>query len=310
MADVPYSPLTRKRRTFSGSSQIWSGGDHLLLVVTNWWVQKYHRFRLREIQGITVARRPGFLPLQIVLLVVSALLLAAAMWATASTAGRVAWGVLSAPVIFAQIVDITRGPRARVILRTAVSEVRLPAISRLRAAREFLRQVEPAIRAAQSDIAPLTAPPAPGAFSLPPPAIPADRLPKAMLYTLLGSAFLGSAGSLFAIAKNLTGPLAAELWTIALLALASGIYAVVTVSKPLLRVLAVLLVAAILVDMGVTVWAWAAMISERRATLAMPPWFVRYAWVAHPAQMLVAAIGGALAWRDHRRASDKLKGRS
>jgi hypothetical protein len=143
-----YVKLTRKKRTFAGFSQAWLGSDHLLVVHSIRFVERYQRFALSDIQAIVVSeggRRAVWQGL-IVLLCLSTGLSAR------STFGRGFFAVVGAIALLLAILDIARGPRCRCFLQTAVSRERLASVSRMRTARSFIATITPAIESVQGAI--------------------------------------------------------------------------------------------------------------------------------------------------------------
>src|SRR5262245_127100 len=62
MAEQQYSRLTRARRhstptvLATTSSSLWLGGDHLLVVESNGYSEKYRRFYFKDIQALTICK--------------------------------------------------------------------------------------------------------------------------------------------------------------------------------------------------------------------------------------------------------------
>lgn len=175
MPQPNYRKLTPTRRTLLGSSELWLGGDHLLLVVRHWWTEKYQRFRFTDIQSIVVTERPSARTLQQAGLAATLILLVAVV--APPLGAKILWAIPLAPVILVQIVDLAKGSRCRVDMTTAVSSVRLPAITRMRVATRFLGSVLPFVEAAQGQLAPLPPPLPPGVPEATAPA-PIERPPE------------------------------------------------------------------------------------------------------------------------------------
>jgi hypothetical protein len=148
-----YRRLTGRKRGFVGYSQLWLGPGHILLLKSTRFAEEYQRFTLSDIQAIVITGLP-----------VRAFVYAAG----AATAGIWAVGMLVATSMFAKIgsglvgsallawavADIARGPRCRCHLYTAVSRELLAPVSRLRQARAFLAELQPAIDAVQGTLFP------------------------------------------------------------------------------------------------------------------------------------------------------------
>jgi hypothetical protein len=157
MAGQTYLRLTPRRRTPAGSSELWIATDHLLLVNRHWWIERYQRFRLKDIQAVVVSERPSRFLLQMTGLAISAMFWLAAVYVPDSIAGKIFFGVILSVLLIWQMVDLLRGPYCEVRLITAVSSLRLPAISRMRVAERFLGRALPLIQQAQQELA--SAPP-------------------------------------------------------------------------------------------------------------------------------------------------------
>jgi len=190
MASVVYRKLTRTRRTPAGSSQLWIAEDHLLAVNRNWFVESYQRFRLSDIHCIVVSQRPSWLGLQVTLLAVTLLIFSLIEWQAGSANTRIAWLFLWVPILAWQAGDLARGPYCRCTIQTAVSSVRLGAISRARVARQFLARIVPLIEAAQGspEVPELPVPKESTGFiyapdEIAPPILPARRMPLTPVVT-------------------------------------------------------------------------------------------------------------------------------
>ena len=143
-----YIRLTGRKRTWTGSSQAWLGNDHLLVVHSIRFVERYQRFALSDVQAIVISQggRRGIWQSLIVLLCFSLGV------SSTSTFGRGFFAAIGSIALTLAIIDIARGPRCRCLLQTAVSRERLLCIARMRTARSFLATVAPAIEAAQRAI--------------------------------------------------------------------------------------------------------------------------------------------------------------
>ena len=145
MTTSNYLRLSPKNRTWLGFSQAWLGSDHLLIVNSNRFVERYQRFAFADIQAIVVSEggKRNFWP-PLLLLVSLALGLSAR-----SNFGRGFFAVTGVLALVLVILDVARGPRCSCVLQTAVSGERLYPISRMRTARSFLASITPAIEAVQ-----------------------------------------------------------------------------------------------------------------------------------------------------------------
>jgi hypothetical protein len=146
-----YEPLTGKRRSIGGYTQLWKGPDHLLLVNSSRFTEKYQRFSFADIQAIVITEGPDRTVPQILAL------LASIAWGSAAFAVNLQFGkwffaITGLILVVLAIRDIARGPRCRCFLHTAVSRWPLPPVSRQRTARKFVATIVPAIEAVQGTL--------------------------------------------------------------------------------------------------------------------------------------------------------------
>ncbi len=148
MNHAGYARLTRKRRTWSGFSQAWLASDHLLVVHSTRFTERYQRFALSDIQAIVITeggRRaiwPGLIALFSLILGLSA----------TSSFGRGFWAGIGVVALALAVLDIARGPRCRCWLQTAVTRERILCISRMSTARSFLAKLSPLIESIQGAV--------------------------------------------------------------------------------------------------------------------------------------------------------------
>jgi hypothetical protein len=147
-AEEQYVRLTGKKRTWTGFSQAWLGNDHLLIVSSIRFVERYQRFALSDIQAIVVTEggRRAVWPALVILMCISLGL------SRTSAFAKVFWGIVGWVALVLAIVDIARGPRCRCFLQTAVSREPLLCVSRMRTARSFLAVLVPAIESVQGTV--------------------------------------------------------------------------------------------------------------------------------------------------------------
>jgi hypothetical protein len=196
-----YRRLTRRRRGFTGFTQLWLAPDHILLVRNNRFTEHYRRFALADIQAIVVTSLPDRMPWQILALAAS-ILWTLALFAVDVTFGKFFFGVTGAIAIGIVVADIARGPRCRCHLYTAVSRELLSPVSRVRGARRFLDHIRPAIEGAQGTIAAeriatLTPPGGPPAEAPPEVPAPPGYLPEVLFGLFLVNAACVLAGARF-----------------------------------------------------------------------------------------------------------------
>lgn len=145
-----YRKLPGRGITWTGLSRLWQGDDHVLLVMNHGFAESYRRFFYADIQGIVVRRThlgKSWNAIWIFGLVFFAALAAVVDEAVSSL---ILLG-FAAPFAVGLIANLLLGPTCACHVRTAVQSERVPALSRLRAARKFLERVEPLIAAAQGE---------------------------------------------------------------------------------------------------------------------------------------------------------------
>lgn len=147
MTSSRYTKLPGRGWTWAGPSRVWLGDDHVLLVRSRTFFEAYRRFFFNDIQGFVVRRTDiGKLWNGIwALFVLMFTLLSLAF----ETAGMIVMLSIAAPFFIALIVNIALGPTCTFHIRTAVQTERVPAISRIAAAKKFIARIEPLIAAAQ-----------------------------------------------------------------------------------------------------------------------------------------------------------------
>ncbi|HLK49324.1 MAG TPA: hypothetical protein VKT49_14380 [Bryobacteraceae bacterium] len=193
-----YEPLTGKRRSLTGFTQLWQGPDHLLLVNSSRFTETYQRFSFADIQAIVITDGPDRTVPQILAL------LASIAWGSAAFAvdlqfGKWFFAITGLLFVALAIRDIARGPRCRCFLHTAVSRWPLPPVSRQRTARKFVGAIVPAVEAVQgtlpaeqfAQIAVSDGTASASTGSAPPPAISSPRL--GAVHILFGLFFLDAA---------------------------------------------------------------------------------------------------------------------
>jgi hypothetical protein len=153
---MPYRKLTRKRRTVFGSTQLWLGDDHVLMVRSTRFVEEYRRFQLADIQALVACETPPRFALQIALLIGAVLAFLGLIGANNPFGG---WfmGLLFVSLLGTAIYDVARGQRCRCRLLTEVSSEVLDPITRTSDYRRLLTALMPALEAVQGSL-PLDSP--------------------------------------------------------------------------------------------------------------------------------------------------------
>lgn len=172
MTRPKYQPLPGRGRNWMGTSRVWLGEDHVLLVQSRGYTESYRRFFFKDIQAIVVQRThtgktwngiwSGLWALFAILAAV-----------VQDSVGAIILLSLGAPFGIAFIVNLILGPMSTCHIRTAVQTERIPALSRLRSTQKFIARIEPFIVAAQGELPPetlsaLASPPAASVLEAPP----------------------------------------------------------------------------------------------------------------------------------------------
>ena len=151
MSESTYQKLPGQGRTWGGRARIWQGGDHLLLVLTQGYVEHYRRFFFKDIHGIILRRTHTGKTWNAIWGGVLAFFGLLAL-VVDDDAGRVVLACMAAPFAVGLVINLILGPTCACYIRTAVQTERVPAISRLRAAEQFLTRIEPLAIAAQGEL--------------------------------------------------------------------------------------------------------------------------------------------------------------
>jgi hypothetical protein len=143
--------LTRKRRSFTGYTQLWMAPDHLLLVQSLRIVERYKRFAFRDIEAIVITDAADAWGLR------ALAILAAAGWgsiglAVSSYGARAFFWVTALIGVAFVVLDIARGPRRKCVLKTAITSEQLRPVSRKKIADEFLAVVSQAVESVQGAV--------------------------------------------------------------------------------------------------------------------------------------------------------------
>ena len=174
-----YHQLTGKRRVYHTFTQLFLGPDHLLLMHSSRFEERYQRFFYKDIQALVVTALPNRTWMQVSLGVLSAALFLVAATLISIAGWRVVLGMVAVIPALVALVDYFRGQRCRMILKTPVSNETLPAVSRMSTAALVISRLKPAIELVQqgewtAEMTPASGPPvmAPAVRG----AVPANRL--------------------------------------------------------------------------------------------------------------------------------------
>ena len=164
-------------------TQLFLAPDHLMLVRSNRFEERYQRFYFKDIQALVVTALPSRSWLQASMAVLAGTIFLLALTVVQNPAWRALLGMFGVLPATIGLVDYFRGQRCRMILKTAVSNEPLPAVSRMPAARLVISRLKPPIEQAQQgewtpEMAPVTGPPV--MAPTPPHVAPANRLLPAL----------------------------------------------------------------------------------------------------------------------------------
>ena len=152
MAEREYRPLVRNfLRPFISRYSVWLGRDHLLSVESKGFHERYRRFYFRDIQLFAIRGTSRRATINWILAGALLLFLLLTVGSFRSGGRFLEVITLIADVIVATplLINNILGPSCDVYIRTAVQEVRVPALGRLRSARKTLDVIRPLIESAQ-----------------------------------------------------------------------------------------------------------------------------------------------------------------
>lgn len=146
-----YRKLTRKKRTLAGSTQLWLGSDHVLMVRSTRFIEEYRRFRLVDIQAVVAGEDSPRLMLQIALIILAVLCFLGLAGSTIMF-GRIFFAMLGMLLLGVAAYDVVRGQRCKCRLLTEVSSESLDPVTRVRDYQQLLRILAPAVAAVQGTL--------------------------------------------------------------------------------------------------------------------------------------------------------------
>jgi hypothetical protein len=153
MAEKEYIRLTRQRQQSSlvatTSSSLWLGKDHLLVVESSGYSEKYRRFYFKDIQVLAMCKTKTGMIRWIVLGVVAGFFGLLAIALRDDIAAVCILGLLALVLAIIAVCDALAGPTASCSMRTAVHMEVLPSLDRVRRARKVFERLKPVIAAAQ-----------------------------------------------------------------------------------------------------------------------------------------------------------------
>ena len=149
MAQSIYRQLTGKRRKLHMFTQLFLGPDHLLLVLSSRFEERYQRFYFKDIQALVVTGLPSRTWLQASLGVLAGTAFLLALTVVPIAGWRALLGMIGVIPTAIALTDYLRGERCSMILKTAVSNEPLPPVSRMSVARLVISRLKPAIEQTQ-----------------------------------------------------------------------------------------------------------------------------------------------------------------
>ena len=149
MPPSSYRRLTGKRRSFLAFTQLFMGPDHLLLVRSSRFEERYQRFYFKDVQALVLTGLPRRSWLHAAMAVLAGLSLLIAATLLPSTAWRALLALLGLVPAAIGLADYFRGERCSMLLKTAVSNELLPPVSRMSTARLVISRLKPAIEQRQ-----------------------------------------------------------------------------------------------------------------------------------------------------------------
>ena len=145
-----YRRLPGRARNWMGSTTLWQGADHLLVVEGRGYTESYRRFYYRDI-GSIVTRGTGVATAWNVILGLLVLGIGAAAAATPAD-DRTYWAIPGAPLLVLLLVNAARGASCVSHITTRVQTAPLP-LRRWRPARRTLSLVRERVAEAQRALA-------------------------------------------------------------------------------------------------------------------------------------------------------------
>jgi len=145
---MSYRKLTRKKRTLLGSTQLWLGDDHVLMVRSTHFQEEYRRFQLSDIQAVVAVESSPRMAMQI-LLPISAALAFLGMFGANDILSRTILALLGVTLLGIAAYDLVRGQRCRCRLLTEVSSETIDPVTLTSDYRRLLAVLGPALEVAQ-----------------------------------------------------------------------------------------------------------------------------------------------------------------
>jgi hypothetical protein len=146
-----YRKLTRKKRTLLGSTQLWLGDDHVLMVRSTRFIEEYRRFQLSDIQAVVACERPPWVLMQVAL-IIGAVMFFLGMAGVDFLFARIFLAAIGVLLLAILAYDSVRGQRCHCRLLTEVSAEILNPVTRVSDYNRLLSVLQPAIEAVQGQL--------------------------------------------------------------------------------------------------------------------------------------------------------------
>lgn len=234
-----YVRLPGRGGSLVGRSRLWLGSNHLLLVETQAFYERYARFYFTDIQAVLIRQTATGTVLTAVYLGLT--VLGASIAVTAGRANPGVTGVFAgcaAVGVVALLINLIGGRTVETRIFTSVSEVRLRSLSRLKTVRKVMARLQPRLDEAQGVLGPEAEPAGAVASASPNPSararVAAPAIPPlpATRTRWHGLAF----GLLFLFGATLLAdhrfPSIALVWTLIALAAAGTVPTIVALVQP------------------------------------------------------------------------------
>lgn len=151
---IPYRRLRGMRWFWGARARAWLAPDHLLYVETSWFVERYRRFHLRDIEAVVLQRNDRARVATVLWIIALLPGLVMLLIPDAGPGTRATGAVLAALSLIGQVVHLLRGPCCSVTLHTRVSRQRLRCWNRVGRALPAVDELCEAVEAAQGRFSP------------------------------------------------------------------------------------------------------------------------------------------------------------
>jgi hypothetical protein len=148
--ETTYRRLRGTGRGLHLISKLWLGRDHLLLVESTGFSERYKRFYFADIEAMTIGKTARGMWNNVAIGLTVAILFF--VGTQVSEPWGVFWWILAGVLLLFLIVNLALGPTSVCYLKTAVQNEKLTSLSRLRRARRTLNLLRPLITESQRTV--------------------------------------------------------------------------------------------------------------------------------------------------------------